>query len=1041
MKIQNLAVIFIIIILPISLILTSYVQNQVKTLSLQTSYDTKLNNCTYDALKAFQLNTVNSSTSDLTNSKMRDIEASVNTFFNSMASNFNMSGYNSDILKEYVPALVYTMYDGYYIYSPFTNTLSDTTVSNSSTYKDGEKLSGLKPYIYYSCRYVSGYMDVVITYSLDNYISVVGTNKAGEGISISGYLIDNISDVVTDSNGNPRSVKYRGITIDPEDPPLQEYIGDNHNPENLYEYIKSNGVKYYKYKDSDNKSGWFTLLNGEKYQQSISFNDGKNYSAVQYYANAAKFKQELFDNGLLELTTANAVGVASSDTLHFENRKIFTDDSKSIEEPDSNFNIHRLEVIKYSIEKNLSIAIANYNNYGEESKANFQMPKLKEDEWDKLLNNISIISFLQGLNIGGKVYNGYSIINNNKNKEVVTENSIYIASDDGYYHNIREKDLDKKTNSMGILNIDFERVSKISDTGAIESYYPKKYLADYTSVVSQSNVNDEENIYKYLDGCNDSLKKLYYTALGRERNGTYKVSQNAQVNLNQSATAPTFNITINYKNQIGGNILKQDIISGQKEGKEYDLTDKKYDTITPNLATGTKYKLVDYTDGDSITGTLESDITVNFYYKELLNYNVTLKYLDSNNNEIKTSRLLISNQEEESNYDVSETIQDAIKETINGYTYTGQEGDSTSGTLDTNKEIILRYRKLETYTVTLKYLDLDQKEVKTSDQLRSQQEGTNYDVSTIVTNKINETIQGYAYKSQSGDNLSGTLDSNKVIILNYKKLETYTIKLQYLSNDNQVLKSEIILKTGLEDSTYDVTEEVSNNIALISGYVYNGRQGDAISGTLDGNKIIKLYYNSLPIPTVELKNNRTYYNGSNWTVLSRPPSQGGVNGNGVKTMTVSSTFKITNNTSSGREQLLISTTEGSGWALRLDDHRRVNFELYTGSGYTQDVYTSEAVELNRVYNVIGVYDGNNIDIYINGVLKKRASKPNITISQKWNTQTLISGNPVDNNTSSVNPNGGVYGYVYDSKIYYNTVLNAAQIMSLYNLQRDTYFNW
>lgn len=32
MKIQNLAVIFIIIILPISLILTVYVQNQVKTL-------------------------------------------------------------------------------------------------------------------------------------------------------------------------------------------------------------------------------------------------------------------------------------------------------------------------------------------------------------------------------------------------------------------------------------------------------------------------------------------------------------------------------------------------------------------------------------------------------------------------------------------------------------------------------------------------------------------------------------------------------------------------------------------------------------------------------------------------------------------------------------------------------------------------------------------------------------------------------------------------------------------------------------------------
>ena len=80
MKIQYLAVIFIIIILPISLILDSYVKSQIETLDLQILYDSKLNDATYDAIKAFQLNTVNSSTSDLANSKMRDIEASVNTF-------------------------------------------------------------------------------------------------------------------------------------------------------------------------------------------------------------------------------------------------------------------------------------------------------------------------------------------------------------------------------------------------------------------------------------------------------------------------------------------------------------------------------------------------------------------------------------------------------------------------------------------------------------------------------------------------------------------------------------------------------------------------------------------------------------------------------------------------------------------------------------------------------------------------------------------------------------------------------------------------
>ena len=74
------------------MILTAYIQNQVQTISLQLSYDTKLNNGTYDALKAFQLNTINSDTSDLANSKLRDIEASVNTFFNSISNNFNITG-------------------------------------------------------------------------------------------------------------------------------------------------------------------------------------------------------------------------------------------------------------------------------------------------------------------------------------------------------------------------------------------------------------------------------------------------------------------------------------------------------------------------------------------------------------------------------------------------------------------------------------------------------------------------------------------------------------------------------------------------------------------------------------------------------------------------------------------------------------------------------------------------------------------------------------------------------------------------------------
>ena len=46
MRIQNLAIIFLIIILPISIVLSAYTQFQIKTLNLQTDYDTRLTSAT-----------------------------------------------------------------------------------------------------------------------------------------------------------------------------------------------------------------------------------------------------------------------------------------------------------------------------------------------------------------------------------------------------------------------------------------------------------------------------------------------------------------------------------------------------------------------------------------------------------------------------------------------------------------------------------------------------------------------------------------------------------------------------------------------------------------------------------------------------------------------------------------------------------------------------------------------------------------------------------------------------------------------------------
>lgn len=538
MKIQSLAVLFIIIILPISLVLASYTQNRVDTINLQTRYDSKLNDATYDALKAYQLNSFNSDTSDYTNSKIRNIKASANTFFNSMASGFSELGYTKETLQNYVPALVYTMYDGYYIYSPYTNTWDEETKNKvqkqidqytaaDSSYKpsfeNGEKLYGLKPYVYYSCRYErEGRFDVTITYSLDNYIQIQGMvviNGQEKTVSQYGYLLNDVTVSGDD-------VTYKGIQITPE--------SGNNLTENIYvdgelktlSYIKKNGTKYYL-----EGNEVFSVLNGKKMPQT-GFNIAEitsNESAKKYYKEANDLKIFMEHYGLDDIRVNDIVGENGekyntndeNSPYHTTGRIFDFSNSKGIESETSNFNTHRIEVIKHSIERNLSIAISNFNAY---SGLSFQMPKLKDTDWDKIMNNISIISFLQGVNIGGKIYNGYAIVTNTKNEDIVMEDSIYIQTNENVFCKITETGLNSINCKTGIYNVNIERRTTQNSNGNSLYYFPVKGTLSYNSIVTQNNVskNSEQTLSEYISGLNNELKKMYYTALGRERYGLYR---------------------------------------------------------------------------------------------------------------------------------------------------------------------------------------------------------------------------------------------------------------------------------------------------------------------------------------------------------------------------------------------------------------------------------------------------------------------------------------------------------------------------------------
>jgi len=593
MGLDRLGILFIIIILPIALVLNTYTNTQVDTLKMQLEYDTKLNNSTYDAVKTYQINSLNEDASNLGDVRIGNVNAAINVFFTSLASNLNMSGYSRQFLQEYVPAIVFTMYDGYYIYSKYTNTLDDADYATKEELMDdnngisegepgylypshyygehpeddknvSQQLYGLKPFIHYSCRYKQGNMyDFVVSYTLDNYVTIQGTVN-GKPVDRSGYLVD-----ITSSSGTyerENKVYYKNIEIEKETI-LADYLvlekedGSKSETES-YKYHKVNGVKYYY--DAD-KGYWFSMLNGIKNYSTYKFDEYFDESAYNYYKKAIDFSTWLES----ELRGANASTindvVDEYDVVVEENgttkTKKITGNIKDIfnfskiEEPDSKFNEHRREVIKYTIEKNLSIAIANYNSYsGAPQGLDFRMPEFNEQEWDRIQQNMTVISYLQGLPIGTKLYNGVSVIANNVNEEVVSEQSIYIGdSSNSNYYPVTYKDYSSINNPIGIYNVDLQR-RQVEYNKKTYYYYPKLYYDVYSLENQTVNLNAEKldalngdynyngNLYKYLEhitDINDSnnkgtqLAKTFYTALGRERESRYNQRNNYEKLLNR----------------------------------------------------------------------------------------------------------------------------------------------------------------------------------------------------------------------------------------------------------------------------------------------------------------------------------------------------------------------------------------------------------------------------------------------------------------------------------------------------------------------------
>ena len=93
MKLQNFAVLFIIIVIPIMLVTAYYMSLQATTVNMQTAYNSKILESAKQAIEAYEINTTewNAQFNQHGDSQRRDVMAAINTYTTSFANSLGIS--------------------------------------------------------------------------------------------------------------------------------------------------------------------------------------------------------------------------------------------------------------------------------------------------------------------------------------------------------------------------------------------------------------------------------------------------------------------------------------------------------------------------------------------------------------------------------------------------------------------------------------------------------------------------------------------------------------------------------------------------------------------------------------------------------------------------------------------------------------------------------------------------------------------------------------------------------------------------------------
>jgi len=213
------------------------------------------------------------------------------------------------------------------------------------------------------------------------------------------------------------------------------YIVGNDNEGNYV--VTYNGIKIDKDEILEESNYRYDVLEDRTITNFRTENYTKNStSAYDYYVAAYNFTnwyneliKEVKPHCVIRIENENSDRGYREEDRDYTNILTITKDNPA---QYSDFYDEKIRVIEDKITNNLIQAMATY---GKKSTATattpeFKMPKFTVYDWDKILNNVCVVSFVQGLVSGTTTYNNYAIIPSTENEQHVTETDLYYIAYD-----------------------------------------------------------------------------------------------------------------------------------------------------------------------------------------------------------------------------------------------------------------------------------------------------------------------------------------------------------------------------------------------------------------------------------------------------------------------------------------------------------------------------------------------------------------------------------------------------------------------------------